>query len=320
MLLLGAWPAQAAELWTHPASGIALPERFGSQRIAQKQDLGTPQDSVVNYEAEAGVESTTIYIFRASVPNVPLWFERALSVVEGQIPLDLFAMGETEPVQAFGSQAPVGLQRIYATETPGPFKSTSMTVAQADPWLVKIRASSATLDRAGLKARIADHLAAIEVPTQLRVPPDLQAPPACPIRHSFSQSEPLSSFDEVESAAAMGTFVFMEMHQTGPTASGRCRVADNPLAGTATLLARDNEIGGWILLVGDAGAAVTVTPLDLASPSGAHVLFASTPAGTKGVGVFKGQPSPQQGLVLAFPVLTRRSEGMFMIAAESANK
>ena len=103
LALLATAPAVAQERWTHPASGASFPEIFEAQSLVERHDLGTPYDSVVNYEAATGTESTTLYVFKASVPNARLWFDRAMPVVASQIPMAIFDAGPVEKVAAFGS-------------------------------------------------------------------------------------------------------------------------------------------------------------------------------------------------------------------------
>lgn len=169
--------AQASDRWTHAASGAVFPERFEAQRIKERRDLGTPNDSVIDYEGD-GIESTTIYIFRATVPHARLWFDRAVPIVGNQIPLDKFTPGPVEKTAVFGSTAPNALRQLFTTSVAGPFKATTLLVAQAGPWIVKVRATSASLDGPALAERTRRHLNAI---TFASVQPAALDPlPACP--------------------------------------------------------------------------------------------------------------------------------------------
>lgn len=309
--------------WQHEASGIQFPEQLGEQRIVQRQDISSPFDSVVNYEATAGVESITIYIFRASPPSVPLWFERARPVVESQIPLAIFDGGETEQVNGFGSASANGLRRVYETNnSQGPFRVTSLTIVQAGPWLLKIRSTSSTLDRAGLEQRIESHLDAITLPENLSSAAilELAPPPAC-----VGNAPPESAANPIEltdraPAAAMGLFVFAEMHNSNLPLNNRfCLVSTSTnVAGETLLMRMTADLGGWVSLLGDAGRAVTTVPLEPGGASDTYVLIISNPQAVTGVGLFDGNPSPAQALAAAVPVLSRQSQGLFQVGAEPA--
>lgn len=324
MSAVGEYPAVAQEAtWQHEASGIRFPEQFGEQRIVQRQNLSSRFDSVVNYEGTTGIESTTIYIFRASLPSVPLWFERARPVVESQIPLTIFVAGETQPVTGFGSTSPNGLRRVYETaSTQGPFRVTSLTIAQAGPWLLKIRSTSSTLDRTGLEQRIESHLDAIALPEELRTAAilELQPPPACTDATVPEAGAIPIEAPERAPAVAMGLFVFAEMHRADIPANNRlCLASASPAVAGGTLLMRTTaDLGGWIYLMGDAGRAITTVPLEPAAVSSEFVLLFSNPQAVTGIGLFNGNPPLAQAMTAALPVLSRQSQGMFQVGTELA--
>ncbi|TPE59170.1 hypothetical protein FJQ54_13975 [Sandaracinobacter neustonicus] len=58
MLAMTITPANAQERWTHAASGTSFPEAFETQALVKRLDLGTPNDTVIDYEAATGTEST----------------------------------------------------------------------------------------------------------------------------------------------------------------------------------------------------------------------------------------------------------------------
>src|SRR5687767_6419652 len=79
------------ELWTHLASGATLPRRFGGPSITGIQDIDNRWNSVIVYSGDgSGVESITLYVFRAAFPDARLWFDRALPSVARAIPLAIF--------------------------------------------------------------------------------------------------------------------------------------------------------------------------------------------------------------------------------------
>lgn len=307
--MLASVPAVAQERWTHAASGASLPETFEAQSIAERRDLGTPNDSVVDYEAATGTESTTLYIFKASVPNARLWFDRAMPVVASQIPMAIFEAGPVEKIAAFGSSLPTALRQIFVARQAGPFKSTALVVAQSGPWIVKVRATSATLGRAGLAARIDRHLAAVRI-----APPafaaGLDAPGQCVAAPRFGRGKPVSA--RVEQAAASAIAVHARLH--GP--AGQLCLADAPNA-RFTLLGVTDQPSSWLLLMGDAGKAIGSEAIGARRANTRQLVYVSTPAATRGATVFDAPPSLEAAGAAAAPLLRDPAAGLFAISASA---
>ncbi|MDK2767923.1 MAG: hypothetical protein KYX69_09410 [Sphingomonas sp.] len=307
--MLAGVPAVAQSRWTHTASGASLPETFEAQSVAERRDLGTPNDSVVDYEAATGTESTTLYIFKASVPNARLWFDRAMPVVASQIPMAIFEAGPVEKIAAFGSSSPTALRQIFVARQAGPFKSTALVVAQSGPWIVKVRATSATLDRAGLAARIDRHLAAIRI-----APPafaaDLEVPRHCVVVPRFGTGKPVSP--GVEQAAASAIVIHARLH--GPTK--QLCLADAANA-RFTLLGVTDEPSSWLLLTGDAGKAIGSEAIGTGQADTRQLVYVSTPAATRGAAVFDAPPSLEAAGGVAAPLLRDPAAGLFAISTSS---
>ncbi|TPE59577.1 hypothetical protein FJQ54_13960 [Sandaracinobacter neustonicus] len=255
--------------------------------------------------------STTFYVFKASAPNARLWFDRAMPVVASQIPMEIFEAGPVEKITAFGSPSPNALRQIFVTPQAGPFKSTALVVAQSGPWIVKVRATSATLDRAGLAKRIDRHLAAIQI-----APPAfaaaLEAPARCIDARRFGSGKPLS--DSLEEAAASATVVHARLHTT---AEDLC-LADAPNT-HFTLLGIIDQPSSWLLLMGDAGKAIGSEAIGTARADTRQLVYVSTPAATRGAAVFDARPSLESATAAAAPLLRDPAAGLFAISTSSSN-
>lgn len=299
-------PAVAQERWTHAGSGASLPETFDAQKIVERRDLGTPNDSVVDYEAATGTESTTIYIFQASVPNARLWFDRTIPIVARQIPMAIFDAGPVEKIAAFGSASPTALRQIFVAKQAGPFKSTALVVAQSGPWIVKMRATSASLDRAGLAARIDRHLAEIRV-----APPAfaaaLEAPARCAAAPTFGAGKPVTG--DTAQAAVAAVAIHAQLH--GP-ASSLC-LADTP-NDRFTLLGMTDRPTSWVLLMGDAGKAIGSEAIGTGQPGARQLVYVATPAATRGAGMFDAPPSLEAAGTVAAPLLRDPAAGLFTLS------
>lgn len=309
--LLGTRSAVAQERWTHPASGASFPEIFEAQSLVERRDLGTPNDSVVNYEAATGTESTTLYIFKASVPNARLWFDRAMPVVASQIPMAIFEAGPVERVAAFGSRSPSAVRQIFVARQAGPFKSTALVVAQSGPWIIKVRATSAILDGAGLAARIDRHLAEIRIgPPAFAAA--LDAPERCVVARQFGPGKPVSV--GVERAAAAAVIVHARLHS--PTA--QLCLADEPNARFTPIGFIDNP-ASWLLLMGDAGKAIGSEATEAGQADSRQLVYVSTPAATRGAGIFDAPPSLEAALGVAAPLLRDPAAGLFAISTSASD-
>lgn len=310
--VLAAMPAVAADRVTHVASGASFPQSFETQSIVEQRDLGSPNDSVFDYEAATGLESTTIYLFKASVANARLWFDRAIPTVEREIPMALFDVGPVEKIAAFGSASPSALRQIFvAPETGGPFKSTALVVAQFGPWIVKIRATSATLDRAGLATRIDRHLAAIRVEAP-KFAAALDAPEACATALQFGEGKPVSQ--GIEQAAAQAIIVHARLHGAAP----RFCLADAPNA-RFTMLGVADQPSSWAMLMGDGGKAIGSEAIDAGGTGARQLVYVSTPTDTRGAGMFDAPVSPVAAAQVAAPLLRDPAAGLFGISATVAN-
>lgn len=305
--------------WTHAASGATFPRRFGGQAITETQDIGNQWNSALVYDGGGtAVESISIYIFRAAFPDARLWFERALPAVARSIPLQIFEAGPDTPFTAFGAAAPNGLYRVYRTQQAGPFQTTALATAQAGPWLVKIRYSSATLDGDAMAERIAALGNAIHFPDAI-APSPLSAPVAdCTAPPVDGTGSPAVVN---EGSLAEGVAIAVAQVRRFRLPLGRsiewCRDTGFP-ADRGTLLRGVGDSQDWALLPGDSGTAVVAMTDGQAAGSagGRSVVFAVTPAFVRIAALFDGMPPMMSAIQAAAPVLGGRSEGVLEIGSE----
>lgn len=310
--MLANMPAAAQERWKHAASGTSLPKTFEAQSLMEGRDLGTPNDSVVNYEAATGVESTTFYIFKASVPSARLWFDRAMPVVASDIPMAIFEAGPVEKIVAFGSPSPTALRQIFVARQAGPFKSTALVVAQSGPWILKVRATSATLNGAGLAARIDRHLAAIRIASPAFAA-GLEAPERCITAPRLGPGKQVSAGgDKAADTIAVAVAVHARLHEA-PT---KLCLADTGNPGF-TLLGLADQPSSWLLLMGDAGRSIGSEAIGNGSADTRQLVYVSTPAATRGAAVFDAPTSLQAAAGAAGPLLRDPAAGLFAISASA---
>ncbi|HEX9931333.1 MAG TPA: hypothetical protein VGB08_00650 [Allosphingosinicella sp.] len=309
--------AQEAATFTHSASGAVFARSVGEQSIALTRDLDTPNDSVVDYAGANPRESTTVYIFRAAYPDARLWFGQAADTVAGQIPLDVFDAGEEERIAAFGSAAPNAIRRIYMTSQAGPFRTTALLVGQAGEWIVKIRLTSPTLDRAGMAARIGAFAAAIRFPAATAF-----AAAAAPLADCgalpFPQGARPVEMDVERLALMTGVAAAMAAEARAPLrdgGAGWCRVAGNRSNPPLRVIRRADGTGGWIFLIGDAGRALSArSAAELGLPGGGLAALVAADSDVVGVaGAYEGLPDPISSFQPGTQVLFRRARPVIEI-------
>ena len=193
----------------------------------------------------------------------------------------------------------------------GLFKSTALVVAQSGPWIIKVRATSATLDRAGLAARIDRHLAAIRI-----APPAfaaaLESPGCCAAASRFGPGKPVSV--GVEQAVAAAIIIHARLH--APTA--QLCLADEPNA-RFTLMGLIDQPASWLLLIGDAGRAIGSEAIGVGQADTRQLVYVSTPAATRGAAVFDAPPSLEATAGVAAPLLRDPAAGLFAISTSASD-
>ena len=160
-------PATAS--WQHGETRMILPPRVaGLTRGEIRDSTDAEMDVSASYADEAEGLVATVYLYRTMTPDVALWFDRALTVI--MLRPDLGLAGAAPPVPlAFarpGAAAASGLRAaldVSAAET----RSTAVAIAPLGTnWLLKIRLSSARLDRAALDARLTAFIEGLRWPAE----------------------------------------------------------------------------------------------------------------------------------------------------------
>lgn len=168
--------APAGQPYRFKHSGLTVPATLEGMPRRAIEQFGTDElDVFANYER--GSDAITIYVYRNVSGAVPVWFDRASASVEtrrdvyGIVTAAGPAMAFTPPGQSVAS----GLMGAWSVTQP-PYRGTGLALLPLGDWLVKVRYSSATLDGAGIVARLPALLAALTWPTGLAA-----AAPAQPV-------------------------------------------------------------------------------------------------------------------------------------------
>lgn len=257
----------------------------------------------------------TVYVYRSAFPNPALWFERTRLAMNANVGSGRNAV-DPRTVTVGGGTAPNGLREDIALPSGG-FRATSVTIAQAGQWLVKVRVSSADLDLPGVTARMDRVLAALRF-ANASAPHPLRLPPPCSDANRMS-GERIARGDEAMLAEALPAMLMGEAEARGDGGlaadpAAWCRDATQVPAQYGTVYrARDGS--GWITLLADSGRAVraVTTALPDLPTNGRAALLATTPATTSLVAMFGALPHPDSGTPIGIPVAAGAAEGMISI-------
>lgn len=312
-LLALAGPALAQEDWRHEASGITLPGTEGDLRRGEPRDLsnGGGFDVIVQYGTDE--EPATLYIYRAAYPNPALWFERIRMAMNTNVGSGA-AVVSPRPFTLGAGAVPNGLREEIELPAGGQYRSTAVALGQIGEWMVKVRVTSPSLDRAGVARRMDTLLGGLRLPAARAAPLPLRLPAPCEDSRTLG-GRPITGDRDTILAGAMATGLaeFAEARGFGGLAGepeAWCRDAGLfPANIGSAYRRRDGSV--WVALVGDAGMAVSGRDLTPASQGSA--IFASTSRSTRVVQVYDALPGLDAAINAAAPVLMGRAPGLLEI-------
>ena len=160
--------------WQHAETELRLPPTIaGADRVDIRDSTSQEMDIIAAYGAIAGGEEATVYLYRSSLPDTALWFDRALAVLQLRS-----ALGRPAGAPQLERFTPPGHGRatgLLATlDLQGQYRSTGLLVAPVAPnWLLKIRITSARLGAVELRTRLESIARGIQWPApegELREP------------------------------------------------------------------------------------------------------------------------------------------------------
>ena len=206
------------------------------------------------------------------------------------------------------SPGPNGLREEIALPAGGNFRATAVAIVQYGEWVVKVRITSASLDRDGVRARMDRALAAIRLPGPVPAPHPLRVPGFCPDQPALT-GRPLRSDDLNARARPALALAAAEARGRGGLAANPdawCRARDAMPSQLGTLYYR-RDGRGWAALLSDSGIGVAAHPVDLPDSDGAAT-FAVNPGMTGLVQIFDRLPAPQSSLEPGIMVLVGRAQ------------
>jgi hypothetical protein len=151
--------------WQHDAAKVRFPPAIDGFRRTSIIDYGDQRfDVSARYFEEASQTLATLYLFRAPLPDVPLWHDRALISIRPHEALGTpdHAAAVTTTFTPPGSDVASGLLTVMPLSGRSA-RSTALAVFRQGRWLIKVRMTSDELDTAQLKARLETLLAALPI-------------------------------------------------------------------------------------------------------------------------------------------------------------
>ena len=167
-------PASAA--WRHARTELILPPLVDGLTRTAISDLGSEErDVVAQYENRDEGLIVTVYLYQTGVPDVPLWFDRALTALVARPEYGLAGAPAPTP-SSFARPGAANASGLLAAADLAT-GSTAVAIAPLGSFQLKIRFTAGRLDRAALAERLARFVAGLRWPAETAHP----APAAVPV-------------------------------------------------------------------------------------------------------------------------------------------
>ena len=249
-------PATAA--WQHAATGMVLPSKpAGFGRTSLADSTAEELDVHAQYEAPGEGTRATVYLYKTGVPDVALWFDRAVAAILGTpgYGVDRATVPAPAGFARPGETQSSGLSTVLPATGLG-LRSTGVAVVGLGEWLIKLRMSSSSLDPAALSVRMNAFLAGLRWPaaTGAGAPPRPIAACAAPLAAKRAK------VIRPEMANVLIDLVTADMvadKAKGP-APVYCR--DPAALGPHGVYRPDGSKRSYLIALNDAGIALSVAP------------------------------------------------------------
>ena len=215
--------APAGAAWVHQRSGVALPARIGDFPRAVIVE-NTPGEVDVLAQYEDAATRVTVILFRPQQNDVGYWFDRAELALNANPMLVGLTPTTPDPLRFATAISPSAsaLRRSYSST--GRWKATGTALIPAGRWLVKIRASSSSLDAAAIDGLLDAAIAVIRLPADAPASPDARVVQPCAESVAWQQATAIAT----STAEAMESSVGVTM-----TSLAAADVSGHPPVGLA---------------------------------------------------------------------------------------
>ena len=252
-----------SSVWFHEESTLRLPDTldgFVRTKVNRFDDEG--YNVGVSFVEETSGSWADVYVYRAGIPSVPMWTDRAASMmlsggrlgnpVDGQLLVNTFT-----PPNGAGEDSGIRV----AAGLDGEIKSTGLALYLHDGWLIKVRMSSRTLDHEEMDARVASFIGGVAIEDATEPAPPFAWIEDCEDKLKFRRAR-LIQFDMMGSlmvGTALG--IAREKAAKNPPEQLWCRdAASEPQFGIYRNRGDDDS---YTMAFGDGGVSLSVGKFDL---------------------------------------------------------
>lgn len=313
-LLALAAPARAQDMWTHSGSGVSLPRIISEMRLRETRDLSRGGGFDVILQYGDSTTPVTVYVYRSAYPNAAMWFERTRLAMNSHVGSGERA-ADPRPFTLGGAAAPNGLREEISL----PSGATAVAIAHRGQWMVKLRMTSTSLDRAALAARMDQLISAFRFTGEATAPIPLAVPGMCDGNARMEGDRIRNVAGEPLAAATVtGIIAYGEARGISGLATEPqqwCRATIEALPAQFGSFYRRRDGNGWVALMGDSGMAIAALPIEVPGRARA-ALYTSSPAATRVVAAYEGMPAPAEAIMAALPVLVGQASGIAEIGTE----
>ncbi len=250
--------APAGQAWIHESSGFGFAATADGLKRVEVKDFGkTRSDIAITYRDDATGTVVTLYLFRAAVPDVSIWADRAEASMLVNAPRYLGTLGLDKRKWSFLTLWPnarnAGTSVVYPVQGKG-LTATGLAVVRHGPWLVKLRMSSARLDPAQVEARMASFLRALALPAPTgRQSPAYQIKPCTTALATAKVTQ--FAYDDVEEQAPD---LLLPGGSPAPATKPYCR--EETRIGLTAVFRPGGSMSEYVMTLNDGGVAALVRP------------------------------------------------------------
>jgi hypothetical protein len=248
----------------HRHSKIELPPVLAGLPRTKATEYEADQLDIISEYASSDLgEAYTVYIYRNVAGGLPVWFDRARWMMERRGDLGAATLHSSGQFVPPGRTSASGLLATYAVTGKG-YRSTGVALVPAGEWLVKIRASSATLSPDQLDSKVKSVLAQIGWPKKMDPAPAAVPVAACVSALALSgDAKPAAKDEDSLAESLMGALVGMAAASQEPAKRAEPRPApkwcrDSAELAEAGIYRADEQKDGYFLALADAGRGVGV--------------------------------------------------------------
>lgn len=256
--------APAGQAWIHDGSGFGFAATADGFKRVEVRDFGkTQSDIAITYRDDATGTIVTLYLFRAGVPDVSIWADRAEASILVNAPRYLGTIGQDKrrwsPLTLWPNARNAGMSLVYPLEGKG-LKATGLAMVRHGPWLIKLRLSSARHDPAQVEARMTSLLRALALPA----PAGKQSPvyQIKPCQTSLSMAKATQfGHDPIEATVPA---LLVPQGEPAPATKPYCR--EETGLGLSAIFRPGGSMSEYVLTFNDGGVAALVRPWPVTSP------------------------------------------------------